>query len=284
MSFGLVLSGGGLRGAVHIGILQALEEINLKPAFIAGTSAGSLVAGLYAYGYSPQEIKYLAKKINKDLFDLNYWGIISSLCKVFKGKKPTNSGLILGKRLEKYFFELTRGIKLNELKLSLAITAVDINNSEIIVFTSSDRRLLRRPDYHFFSDVTLAAAMRASISLPGIFCPKIIKKRCLVDGGIRAYLPVEITRLLGAKKVIAVNLGYGGEPVPNVQNFWEITLQALDLMIYQITQPSMYSADLLISPQVNIGPINLGAMESLINCGYQALLKSLPQIKGLFGD
>ena len=83
--------------------------------------------------------------------------------------------------------------------MSLAITAVDINNSEIIVFTSSDRRLLRRPDYHF-SDVTLAAAMRASISLPGIFCPKIIKKRCLVDGGIRAYLPVEITRLLGAKK------------------------------------------------------------------------------------
>ena len=55
-------------------------------------------------------------------------------------------------------------------------------------------------------------------------------------------------------------------------------------MIYQITQPSMYSADLLISPQVNIGPINLGAMESLINCGCQALLKSLPQIKGLFGD
>ena len=56
MSFGLVLSGGGLRGAVHIGILQALEEINLKPAFIAGTSAGSLVAGLYAYGYSPKKL------------------------------------------------------------------------------------------------------------------------------------------------------------------------------------------------------------------------------------
>lgn len=282
MSLGLVLSGGGVRGAAHIGVLQALQEAKIKPAFISGTSAGSIIAGLYAYGYSPQEIKLLARRINKKYFDIDYCGIIASLINIFFAGEPSISGLIQGNFLEHYFYNLTKGIKLNQLKMPLAITAVDINNTNIVVFTSLPNRLLTRSDYVFVHDVPLAEAIRASISLPGIFQPKIVKKMRLVDGGIRANLPVEITRMMGAQKVIAVNLGYSGNPVPYVDDILEISLQTIDLMIYQITRPSIESADLLISPQINyVHQGDLSKIDYLIKCGYQATINCLPRIKQL---
>ncbi|MDD2212156.1 MAG: patatin-like phospholipase family protein [Clostridia bacterium] len=282
MSLGLVLSGGGVRGSAHIGVLQALQEAKIQPAFISGTSAGSIVAGLYAYGYSPQEIKLLARQINRKYFDIDYWGGISSLVNIFFSGEPSISGLIQGDCLEKYFYTLTKGTKLKNIKIPLAITAVDINNTNIVVFTSLPNRLLLRSDYLFVQDATLAEAMRASISIPGIFQPKIIKKMRLVDGGVRANLPVEITRMMGAQKVIAVNLGYSGNPVPGVDDILEIALQTIDLMIYQITRPSIESADLIISPAINyVHHGDMRKIDYLVKCGYQATLEVLPRIKQL---
>ncbi|MGI6588265.1 MAG: patatin-like phospholipase family protein [Peptococcia bacterium] len=282
MSLGLVLSGGGVRGGAHIGVLQALQEAKIKPAFISGTSAGSIVAGLYAYGYSPQEIKLLAHRINKKYFDIDYFGIISSLVNIFFSGDLSISGLIQGDFLERYFYNLTKGIKLNKIKMPLAITAVDINNTNIVVFTSLPNRLLMRSDYIFVHDVSLAEAIRASISIPGIFKPKIVKKMRLVDGGIRANLPVEITRMMGAQKVIAVNLGYSGNPVPYVDDILEIALQSIDLMIYQITRPSIESADLIISPKINyVHQGDLSKIDYIIECGYKATIDLLPRIKQL---
>lgn len=282
MSLGLVFSGGGVRGAAHIGVLQALQEAKIQPAFISGTSAGSIVAGLYACGYSPQEIKLLVGQINRKYFDINYLGVISSLVNVFFSGEPLISGLIQGDYLEKNFYDFTKGIKLKNIKMPLAITAVDINNTNIVVFTSLPNRLLLRNDYVFIHDATLAEAMRASISVPGIFQPKIVKKMRLVDGGIRANLPVEITRMMGAEKVIAVNLGYSGKPVPSVDNILEIALQSIDLMIYQITRTSIEAADLIISPKINyVSQGDLGKIDYIVKCGYQATVDLLPRIKQL---
>ncbi|MDD2402475.1 MAG: patatin-like phospholipase family protein, partial [Clostridia bacterium] len=242
MNLGLVLSGGGVRGSAHIGVLKALHEANIKPHFISGTSAGSIVAGLYAYGYSPPEIHIIAKRISKKYYDVDYSGIIASFLDKIFSYQLSISGLIKGDYLEDLFNELTKDIKIKNIKFPLAITAVDINSTEIVTFTSCTNSLLSRSDYKFIREAKLSEAIRASIAIPGIFKPKIFKKMRLVDGGIRANLPVEITRMMGAHKVIAVNLSYNGNPVPGVDDILEISLQAIDLMIYQITRPSMQSA------------------------------------------
>ena len=282
MSLGLVLSGGGVRGGAHIGVLKALHEAQIKPAFISGTSAGSIVAGLYAYGYTPEEIQIIARRLSRRSFDVDYQGVFSSLLNIFFSGQPTTSGLIRGDFLERFFYKLTKGIKLKNLKMPLAITAVDINNTDIVIFTSLPTCLLCRNDYVFIHDATLAEAIRASIAIPGIFQPKIFKKMRLVDGGIRANLPVEITRMMGAQKVIAVNLSYNGNPVPGVDDILEISLQAIDLMIYQITRPSIQSADIIISPEINyVHQGDISKIDYIVKCGYKATVELLPRIKQL---
>ncbi len=282
MSLGLVLSGGGVRGGAHIGVLKALHEAQIKPMFISGTSAGSIVAGLYAYGYTPEEIQIIARRLSRRSFDVDYQGVFSSLLNIFFSGQPSTSGLIRGNYLERYFYKLTKGIKLKNLKMPLAITAVDINNTDIVIFTSLPTCFLCRNDYVFIHDATLAEAIRASIAIPGIFQPKILKKMRLVDGGVRANLPVEITRMMGARKVIAVNLSYNGNPVPGVDDILEISLQAIDLMIYQITRPSIQSADIIISPEINyVHQGDISKIDYIVKCGYKATVELLPRIKQL---
>jgi NTE family protein len=282
MNLGLVLSGGGVRGSAHIGVLKALHEANIRPNFISGTSAGSIVAALYAYGYSPEEINIIARRISKKCYDVDYVGIISSLVNIFFSGELTISGLIRGEYLESLFRGFTKGAKLKDVKMPLAITAVDINNTNIVVFTSVPNRLLARSDYVFIHEATLAEAIRASIAIPGIFQPKIVKKMRLVDGGIRANLPVEITKMMGAQKVIAVNLGYSGYSVPAVDDILEISLQSIELMIYQITKTSIQSADIIIVPEINTVPRNQSnKIDYYIKCGYKATIDLLPRIKQL---
>jgi NTE family protein len=287
MNLGLVFSGGGIRGSAHIGVLKALNEASIKPQFISGTSAGSIVAGLYAYGYSPDEISMIAQKISKKYYDVDYPGIFSSLLNLIFSGEPMISGLVRGDYLEILFYRLTKGIIRKDVKIPLAITAVDINNTNVVIFTSLPGGVLCRNDskfneYKFIYDVALYEAIRASIAIPGIFKPKIIKRMRLVDGGIRANLPVEIVRMMGARKVIAVNLGYSGFPVPQVDNIVEISLQSIDLMIYQITRPSIQSADIIISPNINYVKHNdTGRIEEIVKSGYMAAKEAMPYIKEL---
>lgn len=285
MSFGLVLSGGGVRGSAHIGVLKALHEEKLYPTMISGTSAGSIVAGLYAYGYTPDEIILRGKGITKDFFDVDYSNAICSLISFLFHNSLNITGLIKGDMLESYLYHITNGAKLKDAKIPVAITAVDINNSHIVVFASNQSRLLQRDNYIYkCGNYTFAEAIRASIAIPGIFRPKIIDKMRLVDGGIRANLPVEIVREMGVRKVIAVNLGYNGYPVPGVDDILEISLQAIDLMVYQLTRPSIESADLIISPQINNVKYNdLQKIDYICNCGYMAAKKAIPHIKQLLG-
>jgi len=282
MSLGLVLSGGGVRGAAHIGVLKALTEAGIKPDVLSGTSAGSIVAGLYAYGYTPEEIALIAQRISRKYVDVDYPGIITSLTGLFFHGSISIAGLIKGDMIESTLYKLTRGALLSSAKIPVSLTAVDINNTTLVIFISDHKRRWRREDYIYLSDSTFAEAIRASIAIPGIFRPKIIKKMRLVDGGIRANLPVEICRSMGAERVIAVNLGYTGYPVPGVDNILEISLQTIDIMVYQITKPSMESADILILPPINnVFHGDMSKIDYIITCGYEATKKALPEIVSL---
>lgn len=282
MSLGLVFSGGGVRGSAHIGVLKALHEAGIRPQMLAGTSAGSIVAGLYAYGLMPEEIRIIANRISRYYYDVDYAGILQALVAVFTGGNLSLSGLIKGNILESVFAKSTRDAKLTAAKIPVAITAVDINNANLVIFISHPNLMTWRDDYCYISNSTFTEAIRASVAIPGIFKPKLLGNMRLIDGGVRANLPVGIIRKMGAKKVVAVNLGYSGYPVPGVDNIIEISLQSIDLMIYQITKPSLESADLVITPLINnVQHSDLSKIDYLVECGYQATLSALPQIRQL---
>lgn len=251
MRFGLALSGGGIRGVAHIGVLKALEEEGLRPSWIAGTSAGSIVAGLYAYGYSTQEMEDIAIDLQRRYIDLDYLGMIFGFTQWMIGREPCLDGLIKGKAIEKYLNNLTKGINIKDIKMPLAIPAVDINKAKTVIFVN---RLAEKPSQEdkniYIDDVQLYKAIRASIAIPVIFKPVILDGKRLVDGGVTTNLPIDILKKMGAKRVIGVDLGYNGQLRRDVDNIIEIGSQTLDIMAYQITVLKSQGADYIIRPGI----------------------------------
>lgn len=205
----LVLSGGGARGAAHIGVLKVLEENHVVPDLIVGTSMGSIVGGLYAAGYSPDEIESILTDVdwNEVFFDTVDRSDRSFRRKQddtpyffppklrFRGLKPYLPGGVLGgQKLELLLRGLVeRGTTVRDfdrLPIPYRAVAMDLATSEAVVIESGN----------------LADAMRASMSIPGAFAPVEIDGRFLVDGGSAANLPVGIAQSLGAERIIAVNI------------------------------------------------------------------------------
>jgi len=172
---GLVLGGGAAKGFAHIGVLKVLEQNNIPIDMVSGTSMGSVIGALYCIGYSTLEIEKIARETPwKKLVDLAI----------------PKRGLIKGDKLENYLRHLFEDKTFTDLKKPLLVTATDIQTGEEIVFEKGD----------------LTKAVRASISIPGIFNPVENNGRILVDGGVLDNLPIDILRKKGAEIIIAVSL------------------------------------------------------------------------------
>jgi NTE family protein len=205
----LVLSGGGARGFAHIGVLRVLEELHIAPDLIVSTSMGSIVGGMYASGWSPDEIEEVVKSVDWDgIFtdkvprtDLSFRRKQDSRPVMidgrlhFNGFKPTiSSGVIQGQKLNLLLSALesmaVTSTDFDRLPIPFRAVAADIANGEAVVISSGN----------------LAQAMRASMSVPGALPPVMLDGRELVDGGIAANLPVGIAKDLGAERIIAVDI------------------------------------------------------------------------------
>ena len=205
----LVLSGGGARGIAHIGVIRVLEELHITPDLIVGTSMGSIIGGLYAAGWSPDEMEEIVQtidwnKIFTDRVDRNDRTfrrkqddrpVLIQVRLSFDGLKPAiPSGVISGQRLE-LALRIIEALSpaetdFDRLPIPYRAVAADIATGEAVVIASG----------------SLATAMRASMSVPGALPPVKIDGRDLVDGGITANLPVGIAQNLGAHKIIAVDI------------------------------------------------------------------------------
>jgi NTE family protein len=205
----LVLSGGGARGIAHIGVIRVLEELHIAPDLIVGTSMGSIIGGLYAAGWSPDEMEEVVRtidweKIFTDRIDRNDrsfrrkqddWPIMIQGRLYFEGLKPVvPSGVIRGQRLE-LALRIIEALSpaetdFDNLPIPYRAVAANIATGESVVISSG----------------SLATAMRASMSIPGALPPVSIDGRELVDGGITANLPVGIAQELGAQQIIAVDI------------------------------------------------------------------------------
>jgi len=220
--WGLALGGGFLRGAAHIGVLKVFHEEGLWPEIVAGTSAGSIVAALYCSGWSPGRLEKLTRELGPEYFydPFSIVGklsamIIKLICDFIRIPSSFHVplGLTSGKKMERWLENQLGGKKFRDLRTFLAITSVDINTGMRVVFTDKNVYSSKLPkDIVFIQGIPVAPAVVASCAVPGIFEPKRIGIRLLIDGGVRENVPVEVLSLLGVDVVVGVDVGYDGAP------------------------------------------------------------------------
>ncbi|WAH35102.1 patatin-like phospholipase family protein [Alicyclobacillus dauci] len=206
---GLALSGGTLKAAAHVGVLNALEKIGVQPDAIAGTSAGSLVSALYAHGYRSKEFACLLESFpGARLIDYGFpmwssvWSWTVHHVRPTKSKKIpyVPSGLLRGRKLMKY---IERLLAPRRSMIPLYIVATDLISGLPVVFTTEDHPI---SNTLCFTIKDIPRAITGSCALPGIFTPVVFNDLLLVDGAMRDYVPVKVLHEVGCKKIIAVNL------------------------------------------------------------------------------
>ena len=206
MSFGLCLSGGGIKGAAHIGVLQSLEEHNINIDYISGTSSGSIVATLYAIGYSPKEIYNFFKQYSKEITHISFRNIFKMIYGLLFKHTIIIDGLNDGKKLEKILYTVCAEkniYTINQINFPLLIPSVNIENGETYIFTSKKTRHTYQDTYIYDDSILVSKAIRASCSFPGIYSPCHYKNKILVDGGIRENIPWKETKKLGADTLLS---------------------------------------------------------------------------------
>lgn len=284
MNYGLALSGGGARGAAHVGILKALDEADLLPSSIAGTSAGSIVAGLYASGINVDELCEIVAYLTKHgifLLDPDYFGLLKFIPQTLIGREVSLTGLLKGNRLLKMFHQLTGGIQISEAKTKLLIPAVDIKSGQTIVYTNMPQTS-QMENVIWERQAFLSQVMMASASVPAVFCPRRISGYCLVDGGVTNNLPVNLLIGTGQKKVIAVDIGVDYQ-TPHEQSITEIVSHSFSIMSHNLKDCMSQGELMLLKPPLKKGAglLTFSAMKDCMNGSYEYMKKEIPRMKHL---
>jgi NTE family protein len=245
---GLALGGGAARGFAHIGVIQVLEEAGVRPDLVVGTSAGSLVAALYASGKTGQEMAAVAQTMDEG--GITDWAF------------PTR-GLIRGEALARYVREQTGGRTIEQMRLPLGIVATDLDSGAAILFQRGDT----------------GSAVRASSAVPAVFQPVRIGTREYVDGGLVSPVPVRFARQMGAEMVIAVDIS--SPPDGNATgDVMKMLLQTFAIMGRSINQFELRDADIVLRPALpGVSSADFTARLRALQAGREAALKLLPDIK-----
>lgn len=256
-SLGLALGGGAARGLAHLGVLRVLEAEGLRPDFVAGTSAGSIVGALYAGGYTSQEIADIARSLD--------WGD-------FIQPVLPRMGLVRADKLEKRLDELLDGRTFDELELSFRAVAVDLVQGEVHVIDSGP----------------VARAVRASCSIPGIFEPVLLDGRTLVDGGVLLDVPVPVCREMGARTVVGVNLNADLIRDKPPENMFQVLLYSFSVMVANSrsdrTTRSDARREIRIEPDLRgFSHFDMNRMDELIERGESAAREKVGDLRRIAG-
>jgi NTE family protein len=261
---GLALSGGAARGLAHIGVLDVLLKEDIPIDIIAGTSAGAVIGAIYAYNRDISRIK-------KDVLETKW----IKLAPLIDPSLP-KSGLIKGKKIKDMLTTYIGGnTRFGDLKIPFACVATDIETGEEVVIDQGP----------------VAEALRASISIPGVFTTVKREGRHLVDGGLTTPVPINVARRMGADFVIAVNVtpdvvtrgGKTGQEHVKAQkepNIFHVIMQSIYITTYSVARQSLEEADIVIEPDLaHIGAADFQKATELIRHGEQAARKAIPEIK-----
>lgn len=271
MKIGIALSGGGMRGIAHAGVLQALKENNISIDIIGGTSAGSMIATLYALGYEPKEILQLFQKYAKKIAGNSKISFVNSII------KRNGQGLRDGKELEDIYNDIAnkKGIKkINEIKMPLVIPCVDILDNNEYIFTNY---VPLENEHHYITDIEIGKAVRASSSFPAVFNPCNMKQHFFMDGGAVDNVPVKEVRKQGADKVIAVK--FESDPINEKSNMIDIVMKTIDIMGNKIAEEGLKTSDCILNIGTDkMGLLDTDKLENCFNQGYQTTISNLNKI------
>jgi NTE family protein len=247
---GLALGGGAARGFAHVGVIQVLEEAGIRPALVAGTSAGSLVAAIYASGKNGKQLQQVAETMEE--VTIADWTL-----------PLFNRGMLRGDALARYVNSQVTAKLIEDMPLPLGIVATNLSSGQSVLFQRGDT----------------GTAVRASSAVPGVFQPVKISGHDYVDGGLVSPVPVRAARQMGAELVIAVDISSPADG--NVLGgTLDVLLQTFTIMVNSINTFELKDADIVVRPALNgISSSDFGARKRSIEAGRQAMLLLLPQLR-----
>lgn len=280
MKIGLALSGGGMRGIAHAGVLKALEESGIEISVIGGTSAGSMIASLYAVGYKPNDIYSIFKENYKKIIGEGKIRIFNGI-KYLTNKKTILKGFKKGESIEEVFDLLAKDKNvenINNIKMPIVIPTVDILDAKEYIFTNYV------PEYNFndnpvkyITDISIGKAVRASSSFPAVFNLCTIDEHAFIDGGALDNVPVDEVRKQGADRVIAVK--FDEDKLDKNSNVIDIVMRTIDIMGNKIIENEIEKSDYVVNIHTeNVGLLETNKIEHCYRCGYEAIMDNIDEI------
>jgi NTE family protein len=247
---GLALGGGAARGFAHVGVLQVLEEAGIKPDLVVGTSAGSLVAALYASGRNAQQLQQVATAMDEAAFA--DWTL-----------PLFNRGVLRGEALARYVNTQVNHRLIENMAVPLGIVATDLNTGQGVLFRRGDT----------------GTAVRASSAVPAVFLPVKIGTQEYVDGGLVSPVPVRYARQMGAEVVLAVDISSAPEGNPSSDTL-QVLLQTFAIMGKSINSWELKEADVVVRPAlVGMGSGDFANKRRAIDAGRAAMQAALPALR-----
>lgn len=282
MKIGLCLSGGGVKGAAHIGALKALEEENIKIDCISGTSSGSIVSSLYAMGYTPNEIYLLFKKFGKEISKVDTLKIIKLIYGLIFKRKIIIEGLNSGNKLYKIVQEQAskKEIKqIKDIKMPLIIPSVNLYNGEIYLFTSLENNRKYSDEYITLNNIEIGRAVQASCSYPGVFCPVNLKNKKLIDGGVRENTPWKELKELGADKIISI-VFEKEEKIKKDVNMIDCIIKAMEIQSHELYNYEVDGLEYILKIKTDLTSLlEIEKINELYKEGYKQTKRNMEKIK-----
>lgn len=246
---GLALGGGAARGYAHIGVLKILEREHIPVDLIAGTSMGSLVGAYYACGFRPSELEEIA---------------IATKRRHITGIGFSKKGLLSTRKITQMLSRDIGSRTFQDLAVPLSVVATDILTGEEVVISAG----------------SVKEAVLASISVAGVFPPREIDGRLLIDGGYVNQVPVSVVRNMGADFVIAVDVGFLARKRDRYNNAVQISVRAIDIMAKKLMAKAEEDADVIIKPDVESESIaGYHKAEFFIEAGAKATEAVIPKVR-----
>lgn len=289
----------------HIGVIEALNDLGINIEYIAGTSSGSIIATLYASGYTPNEILSMTEKNKNSLVDYDRMVPIKLLGSVLT-KKVSIKGFVKGNKIERLIdrYLKYKGIEnIEDVKMPIAIPVVNLDTAEVIYYlnccidetqdpinikvpknqiSQNNQIYDDRPSY--VKKGKLSEIVRASCSFPGVFMPKQIDGTKYIDGGIRVNTPVDILKRMGADKVIAITFDCNKRNKFGIKNIIGISSQAFDILSHNSSEKEQIQADVNVKLCLNnVSLLDFSNPKYLARRGYNVIYRNIDEIKRRLG-
>lgn len=285
MKNGLCLAGGGVKGAAHIGSIKALEEENIKFDYVGGTSSGSIVACLYACGFTSDEMYKIFKKYCRKIKYVDLLNILKLILGLILTGRIVIDGLNSGKQIERLINKVCKEreiYNISDIRKPLVIPSVNLCNGDVICFTSCNNRDDFSDDVIYVNDINIGKAVRASCSYPVVFSPCKYNNIKLIDGGVRENVPWKEIKELGANKVLSIIFDDG---INNdcSKNLVEVAGTSISLIGRELSNYELDGADYVIRIKSDkVGLLDMSKIDELYKIGYEQTKKEIATIKSKF--